>query len=266
MKNILIATDFSEYADKAVKAAAKIATNYDSNLILFHHFEASEGYLTDESSVSELPQDLFYGKLAYKKMEEQLVKCGIDASNVTLVVTKEKYKKEVKRIVSEYDVDIILFGYNVKNTYLDRFSLSKRIKKIINSINIPVMIISDLAENFSLDNLVYVSDVNDEDFFSFSKLLLFAAKSDSNLHLVNIEKPLKKKKMKAKVEVMASLCEMNNLELNVYDNLFKVKYLKHIDEKLDINVSGYGVTKNSLSELMKFNKEEEMPINNLIVF
>lgn len=266
MKNILIATDFSEYADKAIKTAAKMAINYDSNLILFHHFETPEGYLTDESSTSEFPQDLFYGKLAYQKMEEQLVKCGVDTSKVTMVVTKEKYKKEMKRIVNEHDIDLILFGYNFKNTYFDRFSLSKRIKKIINSVNIPVMIISDSIEDFSLDNLVYVSDVNDEDFFSFSKLLLFASKSDSNLHLVNIEKPLKKKKMKAKVEVMASLCEMNNLELSVYDNLFKVKYLKHIDEKLDINVSGYGVTKNCLSELMKFNKEEEMTINNLIVF
>ena len=41
----------------------------------------------------------------------------------------------MKRIVNEHDIDLILFGYNFKNTYFDRFSLSKRIKKIINSVN-----------------------------------------------------------------------------------------------------------------------------------
>jgi len=250
MKNILIVTDFSEYSNKALINVSKIAAAFQSKIIIFHKYEISDGYSTKTESLNELPTDIFYGKLAYKKIEEQVDNCNLDIDSVEIIISHDKYKKEIKRIIKNFSVDLIVFGYKIDENYFTKFKLSKPIRKIIKYVNIPIMLVSEISNNFSLDRLVYLSNTNDEDFYNFSKLLLFSNKIGSNLNFIKIDNSLIRVKDENRVDLMESLCDVNNLKLNT----------NVISESKAVT---YGVSNKCLNDLIKL---EEGTLDNLIVF
>jgi len=253
MKNILVVTDFSVDSNIALINASKIALVNQSKIILFYKCETNEGFLTKEDSVTGLPKNMFYVKLAYKRAEEQIKKCKLDGGLIEIVVTQGKYKKEIKRVISQYEIDLLVFGAKLNSAFLNKIKFNKRIQKIIKNVNIPVMIVSENIDDYSLNKLVYMSSTNDEDFFSFSKLLLFSNKIKTNIHFVDIDKSLSGEVDDNRVNLITSLCEINNIKL------------KSEIESLNDNVT-HGVAKKCLNDLIKINQKKDVAIANIIVF
>ena len=72
MKKILVPTDFSKQAENALKVAAQIAKKHNSEIYLLHMLEFLYIKLMLLSTHSELPEAMFFMKLAHKKFEEIL--------------------------------------------------------------------------------------------------------------------------------------------------------------------------------------------------
>jgi nucleotide-binding universal stress UspA family protein len=87
-KNILVPTDFSKYADKALKQSIDIAKKYKAKIYLLHVID--DGF--QQCSVDYC-------------LEESTVR-GVYADSIKMA--KEKLAKEVKRIVSDHkDIEIV---------------------------------------------------------------------------------------------------------------------------------------------------------------
>jgi nucleotide-binding universal stress UspA family protein len=153
LKTILVPTDFSENAKKALIYAVRIAQRNDSNLILFHVFELSE-------FVRQLPQDFSYkfneklAKLcdeATRRSEEKLVALSraVRESNVK-TETRQRLgtpDEEIVKVARERSVDLIVMathGY----TGFKHFLLGSTAERVVNDSPCPVLVVRQEERDF----------------------------------------------------------------------------------------------------------------------
>ena len=75
MKKLLVPTDFSTEAENAVKVAAQLAKKHNCELILLHMLELPLNQLsTGGGTPADLPEAVFFMKLAHKEFEKYLIK------------------------------------------------------------------------------------------------------------------------------------------------------------------------------------------------
>src|SRR5690606_41883984 len=70
MKKILVPTDFSEYAEYAVKSASQIARRNKWEIILLHRLELPNQMVDAVSGGSDIPEVMFFMQRARERFEE----------------------------------------------------------------------------------------------------------------------------------------------------------------------------------------------------
>jgi len=110
MKNILVPTDFSETADKALNFAVQTARMTSSKVILLHSFEVHENMYVDylglnvefnNSMIHDTKERL--NKIKSKLQQEE----GIEMDTI---VSIDPLQTAVSEIVDEYFIDLIVMG------------------------------------------------------------------------------------------------------------------------------------------------------------
>lgn len=110
-KNILVPTDFSKFADAALKKAVDIATRYDTKIYLLH--------VIDEQ-IKQCAVDYCLSYEVVKQLEKESVKASTD-----------KLKKEAAAIIKEKKIKVI---FDVKNGVPSEVILSEQKAKKIDLI------------------------------------------------------------------------------------------------------------------------------------
>ncbi len=70
MKKILVPTDFSNQAENALKVAAQLAKKHKCEIYLLHILEIPLHKVDALSSYNNLPEAIYFMKLAHKQFEE----------------------------------------------------------------------------------------------------------------------------------------------------------------------------------------------------
>jgi nucleotide-binding universal stress UspA family protein len=110
-KNILVPTDFSKFADAALKKAVDIATQYDTKIYLLH--------VIDEQ-IKQCAVDYCLSYEVVKQLEKESVKASTD-----------KLQKEAEAIIKEKKIKVI---FDVKNGVPSEVILSEQKAKKIDLI------------------------------------------------------------------------------------------------------------------------------------
>jgi nucleotide-binding universal stress UspA family protein len=110
-KNILVPTDFSKYADAALKKAVDIATQYDTKIYLLH--------VIDEQ-IKQCAVDYCLSYEVVKQLEKESVKAS-----------RDKLQKEAEAIIKEKKIKVI---FDVKNGVPSEVILSEQKAKKIDLI------------------------------------------------------------------------------------------------------------------------------------
>lgn len=110
-KNILVPTDFSKYADAALKKAVDIATQYDTKIYLLH--------VIDEQ-IKQCAVDYCLSYEVVKQLEKESVKAS-----------RDKLRKEAEAIIKEKKIKVI---FDVKNGVPSEVILSEQKAKKIDLI------------------------------------------------------------------------------------------------------------------------------------
>jgi nucleotide-binding universal stress UspA family protein len=110
-KNILVPTDFSKYADAALKKAVDIAIQHDTNIYLLH--------VIDEQ-IKQCAVDYCLSYEVVKQLEKESVKASTD-----------KLQKEAAAIIKEKKIKVI---FDVKNGVPSEVILSEQKAKKIDLI------------------------------------------------------------------------------------------------------------------------------------
>jgi nucleotide-binding universal stress UspA family protein len=110
-KNILVPTDFSKYADAALKKAIDIATQHNSNIYLLHVID---------KQIQQCAVDYCLDYAVVKQLEKNSIK-----------ESKDKLKKEAESIIKTKKIKVI---FDVKNGVPSEVILSEQKAKKINLI------------------------------------------------------------------------------------------------------------------------------------
>lgn len=188
MKKILVPTDFSDQAEYALKVAAQIAKNNNSEIVLLHMLELSHEGNDGAVSGNDIPEIIFFKNQAMAKFENLMNADYLDGLTVSEVTRFGKVYEGINGVAKKENADFIVMGSHGASGFHEMF-IGSNAEKVVRSSEIPVLVIKNEMQQFKADNFVFASDFSDEIKKPFKQLLEVASFFNSHLHLVMINTP-----------------------------------------------------------------------------
>ena len=182
MKTILVPTDFSGCADRAVRAADLIAVRTGASLVLFHSLELPKQM--DVEDEEDVLKELVEGRENADLLLAQKYEFS-EGVRVKTVVKKGDVTKAILDYISENPVDMIVMGSHGKRGIFDLF-VGTNAQRIVRMAHLPVLVIK---EDFPLPirKVVYASEYNIEDEIVFKKFIEFIKPFSPDITLLYIK-------------------------------------------------------------------------------
>ena len=161
MKNILVPTDFSAQADYSLHVAAQLAKKHGCEIYLLHMLELPVNEVDALSSHSELPEAMFYMKLARKRFDEVLGKPFLKNIKVHEIVKFHQAFNGIIDTCKEFKIDLIVMGSHGVSGFKEMF-IGSNTEKVVRTSDVPVLVIKNYHKKFRIKNFIYASDFSNE--------------------------------------------------------------------------------------------------------
>lgn len=188
MKRILVPTDFSTYAENALKAAAQIAKKNNSELFLLHMLELPSQMSDTITEGNSIPEVMFFIEKAREMLESIKERPYLNGIIVNEAVLFESAFKGIIEFSKKNDIELIIMGSRGLSGF-EEILIGSNTEKVVRHSEIPVLVIKKDTVEFKAENIVFASDFSKEAKKPFKKLLKFAQIFDSTLNLVMICTP-----------------------------------------------------------------------------
>jgi len=188
MKTILVPTDFSEQAEYALRVAAQIAKQNNSEIILLHMLELPHQAGDALGSGHQIPEIMFYKDKAISKLEDLMDVDYLEGINVLEIIQFEKAFDGILAVSKKNNVDLIVIGSHGTSGFQEMF-IGSNTEKVVRFSQVPVLVIKNRNDDFKASNFVFASDFSDEIKKPFAQLVDFAKSFDADLSLVMINTP-----------------------------------------------------------------------------
>jgi nucleotide-binding universal stress UspA family protein len=240
MKKILIPTDFSENAEYALKVAAQIARENNGEIIILHMLELPNQAGDAIGSGHNIPELMFFKNAAIKKLEDLMEEDYLDGIEVSEIIQFEMAFDGIMNISKKNNVDLIVMGSHGASGFKEMF-IGSNAEKVVRNSDVPVLIIKKEQPNFKVANFVFASDFSDEIKKPFEKVVEFANKFNSTLHLVMITTPNNFKSTPISQEIMntfASNFKINKFQTHIYNETNVEKGILNFSDSIGADLIG----------------------------
>lgn len=188
MKRILVPTDFSKHAEYALRVAAQIARENNSEIILLHMLELPHQGTDALGSGSDIPEIMFFKNKAISNLEDLMDVDYLKGITVSEIIQFEKAFEGILGVSKKNNVDFIVMGSHGASGFQEMF-IGSNTEKVVRFSEVPVLVIKNETQSFTAKNLVFASDFSQEIKKPFRQLLEFAKGFDANLKLVMVNTP-----------------------------------------------------------------------------
>lgn len=190
IKKILVPTDFSEQAENALRVAADLARKHGSEINLLHMLELPLQLVDGATggAKSDLPEALFFMKLAHQKFENMMNAPFLKGINVYETAEFDGAFGGIMEYANKYKADMIVMGSHGASG-LQEFFIGSNTEKVVRNSEIPVLVIKKHHDNFNIHNFVYALDFQAENHNAFKQAIAFAKANDVTLHTLYVNTP-----------------------------------------------------------------------------
>jgi nucleotide-binding universal stress UspA family protein len=188
MKRILIPTDFSEFSKEALKVAAQIAKEHNSEIILLHMLELPHQGSDAVGGGKSIPELMLYKDKAISSLEELMDADYLKGLEVSEIIEFKKVHEGVLDACEKNNIDLVVMGSHGVSGF-DEFIIGSNAEKVVRYSKVPVLVIKKEAKSFKAKNFVFASDFSEETKKPFAKMVEITNKLKSNLSLVMISSP-----------------------------------------------------------------------------
>ncbi|HWR94013.1 MAG TPA: universal stress protein [Flavobacterium sp.] len=188
MKRILVPTDFSEHAEHALRVAAQIARENNSEIVLLHMLELPHQAGDAIGSGHNIPEIMFFKNAAISNLDELMDADFLQDINVSEVIQFDKAFEGVLKVTKKNDIDFIVMGSHGASGFQEMF-IGSNTEKVVRLSEVPVLVIKNKTEDFKSSNFVFASDFSSEIKKPFQKVIEIAKSFNSHLNLVMINTP-----------------------------------------------------------------------------
>ena len=251
MKKILVPTDFSTQAENALKVAAQIAMKHGSEIYLVHSLEMPLS-ISGSGDNSNLPESLYFIKLAEKNFSEILKNSYLEDINVREAIGHNEIYNDIKAIVDENEIDLIVMGSHGASGFKEMF-IGSNTEKVVRTSSIPVLVIKNNHDVFEINDFVFASDFADDCKWSFNEAQKFAASVGAKMHLLFVNTPREFQTTAQANEIISDFLEdvdTTNLTINIYNDTSIEKGILQFTK--DINAQLIGMSTHGRKGLSHF--------------
>lgn len=185
MKKILVPTDFSQEANQALHVAAQLAKKYDAEIYLLHLLELPLHQVDAMASHSELPEAMFFMKLAHKRFEELASQDFLQGIEVHETIEFDQSFSGIKEICHKHEINLIVMGSHGVTGFKEMF-IGSNTEKVVRSSDVPVLVIKNKHESFDIKDFVFASDFNNDNKETYKQAVKLAEAFNSKIHLVMV--------------------------------------------------------------------------------
>ncbi|UGU18370.1 universal stress protein [Sinomicrobium kalidii] len=186
MKRILVPTDFSDEAEFALDAAAWLARQFGSEIYLLHVLDLPVHLATEETS--ELPEAIFFMKLAHQRFESFIDKPYLKGITVRETVESDSIPHGIAKAVTDNDIDMIVMGSGGASGFREMF-IGSNTEKVVRTAEVPVFTLKSRLDLKSITHMVFASDFSVETTAPYKQALNFAKKFGAAMHLLFVNTP-----------------------------------------------------------------------------
>ena len=221
MKRILVPTDFSDHAEYALRVAAQIARENNSEIVLLHMLELPHQASDAVGSGHDIPEIMFFKNKVISNLEELMDVDYLEGITVSEIIQFEKAFEGILAVSKTNNIDFIVMGSHGSGGFQETF-IGSNTEKVVRFSDVPVLVIKNKMDNFKADNFVFASDFSQEIKKPFKQLLEIAGLFNSKLNLVMINTPSSFKPTHIAEKIMNDFIkEFNypNYSLHIYNDV-----------------------------------------------
>lgn len=240
MKKILVPTDFSKDAEKALKVAAQIARKNNSEIYLLHMLELPLQEVDALHDQSPLPEALFFMKLAHKKFEELMASDYLKGLTVYETIKQDSAFSGVIEKCHEHDIDMIVMGSHGATGFKEMF-IGSNAEKVVRTSDIPVLVIKNDHENFGVDHFVFASDFKKDNKETYKQATKVAESFGAQIHLLMVNTAnnfTTTSKAKQRILDFIEGHSFENYTLNIYNDESVEKGILNFSKEINADLIG----------------------------
>ncbi|WP_324719974.1 universal stress protein [Salinimicrobium sp. HB62] len=242
MKKILVPTDFSEQAENALKVAAQLAEKFNAEIYLLHLIELPADMVNPvgETRSNDLPEALFFMKLAKKKFDDLLSRPYLKGLKVHDTVEINKAFEGIIDTSKKHGCDFIVMG-SQGATGLREMFIGSNTEKVVRTSDIPVLVVKNEHPSFEVNNFIFATNLETTGRKTLQKVISLAKTFEARLHLVYINTANEfvttddcDKKLKNYMEGVA----FDNYEFHVFNDDSVEQGILNFSRKINADVMG----------------------------
>ena len=240
MKRILVPTDFSEYAENALKAAALIAKKNNSEIFLLHLLELPSQMNDAIVGGSSIPEVMLFIKKANELLQKIKEQPYLNGITINASVQFEKAFDGILSFNKKNEIDLIVMGSHGASG-MEEILIGSNAEKVVRMSEVPVLVVKKDTKELKFENFVFASDFSKETEEPFKKMLEFANIFDANLFLVLISTPNSFKTTFEAEETMNQFIknyDIQNYSLHIFNDSNIEKGVINFSKKVNADLIG----------------------------
>jgi nucleotide-binding universal stress UspA family protein len=240
MKRILVPTDFSEYAENALKVAAIIAKKNNCEIFLLHLLELPNQMNDAVTGGSSIPEVMLFIKKANETLQKTKEQPYLNGISVNASVQFERAFSGILSFNKKNEIDLIVMGSH-GTSGIEEVLIGSNTEKVVRLSEIPVLVIKKDIRDFKFNNFVFASDFSKETKKPFKKMIEFAKIFNANLYLVTICTPNSFKTTKMSEEIMKNFIasfEIENYSTHIYNDVNIENGIINFTNSIDADLIG----------------------------
>ncbi|WP_431157388.1 universal stress protein [Winogradskyella poriferorum] len=240
MEKILVPTDFSEQAENALKVAAMLAKSHNAEIYLLHMMEIPMQQLDPINAHSDVPEVLFFMKLAHKKFNDLMSSDFLEGITVHETVKADITFNEIKDACQELDIDMIVMGSHGATGIKEMF-VGSNAEKVVRTSEIPVLVIKNEHDSFEISDFVFASDFKNDNKETYKQAIKFAESINAKIHLLMVNTAshfITTSEAKDRINDFISGQTFDNYTINIYNDVTVEQGILNFSRDIDADLIG----------------------------
>ncbi len=246
MKNILIPTDFSLCAMRAMDLGMALANFFNAKV---HFFTTIDDDKNGEKLNALMENKNSKNVELVSKINNLFKKWKIEADvmnvEVSFVCSTQKLLPALQSYVADHDIDFVVMGSH-GHSGVQGFYLGSNCQKVVRALQVPVFIIKEKLKRQEFKNVVFASSFKDEEMTSYIQFLDFIKRFEPNVvHLLGINTTCINKagcrapeidEMEEAMKKYQKMCDFAMCKKHVYMDSLIEPGIRHFSENIDADL------------------------------
>lgn len=238
MKKILVPTDFSDCARKAVEQAFEIAKKANAEIHFLHIFDSPVNWVKLPLEKEELyPETRLNFHNANRELSELVKRANDLGLNAKEFILFNEGRAAIDDHIKSHNHDFIVMGsYGAGGL---KELLGSNTQKVVRYANTPVLVVKNTSLDNEIKNIVFASSFDNEAVEPFQKVIDFANLMNAQIHLLHVNVPNRFQEtdeIESKIEAFLKNFKGLNCTINMYDALNPERGILKFSEKIDADL------------------------------